>query len=168
MGHSMGGYVALAYIELYPSEISQIILLNSTTVADSATRLENRRRALQLIPKNPESFIAMAIRNLFAPSNRQKFETQIDLLKDEALTFPLEGILAAVRGMMQRPDRSNILKNFKGTKLIITATDDPIVPISEIKEVAIFTNSELKKVPGGHMSLTENYAEILKIVHFIE
>ena len=35
VGHSMGGYVALAYAELYPESMRALVLLNSTSNADS-------------------------------------------------------------------------------------------------------------------------------------
>ncbi|NNK55641.1 MAG: alpha/beta fold hydrolase, partial [Flavobacteriaceae bacterium] len=63
IGHSMGGYVALAYLEKHPETVRQCILLNSTTYADSADRKINRERALKLIPDNKELFINVSINN---------------------------------------------------------------------------------------------------------
>ena len=65
IGHSMGGYVALAYAELYEKEAEKLILLNSTPQADSEERKENRDRSIEIVGKVPEAYISMAIGNLF-------------------------------------------------------------------------------------------------------
>ncbi len=117
VGHSMGGYVALAFTELFPEKVKKLFLLNSTPVADSEERKENRDRALAIIDKNPEAYISMAIGNLFADSSREAFSAEIETMKREAFSFPVEGIKAAIKGMRDRKDRTLILKNFKGGKI---------------------------------------------------
>ena len=54
LGHSMGGYVALAFGELFPKKLDKLILLNSSPTPDSASRKENRDRALIIIDKNKD------------------------------------------------------------------------------------------------------------------
>lgn len=167
-GHSMGGYVALAYTELFEAEVSTLVLLNSTPAEDSVERKENRERALTVIEKNPRAFIGMAITNLFTEGSREKYASEIDTLKKEAFQFPLEGIIAAIKGMKIRKDRTSILKQFGKDKIMICATKDPIVPFSVSEIWAKFCDTELKKVSGGHMSHIENKDEIVKMLHFIE
>lgn len=168
LGHSMGGYVALAYLELFPSEIDTLILLNSTSAADSEERKSNRERALELIPKNFKMFVSMAISNLFAENSKKAYSKEIKAMQNEAMKFPIEGITATIRGMKERKDRTAVLTNFKGSKYIISAKEDPIIAVSEINDLAIATNSTLKIIDGGHISLIENYPEIENIMHFIE
>ena len=69
LGHSMGGYVGLAYVEIYPTSVKNLILLNSTPAADSKERKINRTRALRLIDKNSVVFLSMAIQNLFSEND---------------------------------------------------------------------------------------------------
>ena len=52
IGHSMGGYVALAFADLYPNSIKGLVLLNSTAKADSAERKKNRDRAIVAVKQN--------------------------------------------------------------------------------------------------------------------
>ncbi|PKA82761.1 pimeloyl-ACP methyl ester carboxylesterase [Ulvibacter sp. MAR_2010_11] len=168
VGHSMGGYVALAYAELYTKEIRSLVLLNSTPAEDSPERKENRTRALEVIEKNRKAFISMAIANLFAEGSQTKYASEIKQLKKEALAFPPEGITAAVKGMRDRKDRTSVLKQFKKNKLMVCATEDPIIPFEVVAVWAKFCETPLKKVKGGHMSHIENKSEIQKILHFIE
>lgn len=167
IGHSMGGYVALAYAELHEKEVEKLILLNSTSAADSEERKENRDRSLDIVDKVPEAYISMAIGNLFAESSREKFGSEIEALKKEAYAFPIEGIQAAIRGMRDRKDRTEILKNFKKAKYMVLAKEDPILPLLESKKLAEDSNVEVKIIDGGHMSLIENLSSIVEYLHFI-
>jgi pimeloyl-ACP methyl ester carboxylesterase len=167
MGHSMGGYVALAYAELFPEKVERLILLNSTPTADSEERKENRDRALKVIDQNPQAYISMAIGNLFTETSREKFASEIEILKREAYTFPVEGIKAAIKGMRNRKDRTEVLKNFKKEKYMILAKEDPILPILEAKKIAEQCGCSLKIIEGGHMSLIENWDFVAEYLLFI-
>ena len=56
LGHSMGGYVSLAFAEKYPEKISGIVLLNSTPEADSEEKRINRDKAARLVSKNKMAY----------------------------------------------------------------------------------------------------------------
>ncbi|HLA56688.1 MAG TPA: alpha/beta fold hydrolase, partial [Flavobacterium sp.] len=60
-GHSMGGYVALAYAELYPEFMKGLALVNSTSKADSAERKENRDRAIKAVKQNYTNFVRLSV-----------------------------------------------------------------------------------------------------------
>ncbi len=167
IGHSMGGYVTLAYAEIYPHKIEKIILLNSTSAADSEERKENRNRSLKAIDQNPNAYISMAIGNLFAESSRDKFAAEIEILKNEAYSFPVEGIKATIKGMRDRKDRTEVLKNFNNGKYMILAKEDPILPVLEAKKLAEQCGCSVKIIEGGHMSLTENWDRVTKHLLFI-
>jgi len=168
IGHSMGGYVALAFTELFEASVDKLVLLNSTSASDSPERKLNRERALDLIPQNPIVFINMAIRNLFAERSRTRYSEEIKQLQTDALGFPVAGIMAAIRGMKIRKDRTAVLKNFKGDKIIICGKEDPIVPINESRRLGKTTNSTVIILDGGHVLLAENRTEIVQIMLFIE
>lgn len=167
VGHSMGGYVALAFAEKYEQKTERLVLLNSTTAEDSAERKRNRQRALKVISENKKTFINMAINNLFVEGSREHYTSEIAYLKKEAFTFPTEGITAAIRGMKDRKDRTWVLENFRREKYIICGVEDPIVPVSASEEIALTTSSKLIILQGGHMSWLESRNEIAKILHFI-
>ncbi|MDC8002622.1 alpha/beta hydrolase [Aureisphaera galaxeae] len=168
VGHSMGGYIALALAEKHTTLINHLVLLNSTTFADSADRKKQRDRALRFIEADKDTIVSMAISNLFYPEVRNTYASEIKKLKEEALQFPTEGIMAAIRGMKDRKDRTDVFKNFPGEKTIVCGSKDPVVPLSVSKEMAKATGVTLKILDGSHMSWIENRSEIVKIVHFIE
>ncbi len=168
IGHSMGGYVALAFAEKHTEMCTELVLLNSTPKADSAERKENRDRAIVLVKKHKDAFLSMAIANLFAEKNKEKFTVEIEAIKKEALKMKTQGIIAALEGMKIRKDRTQLLKNLNIPKTIIAGTRDPIMPIEDIKKVATQCYCTLISLDGGHMSIIENRDEMLNNMHFIE
>jgi len=168
MGHSMGGYVALAFAERHPEMCTEIVLLNSTPKGDSTERKENRARAIALVKKNKDAFLSMAISHLFAEKNKSKFSAEIESLKKEALKMKTQGIIAALEGMKVRKDRTRLLKKLTVPKTIIAGTLDPIMPLDDLEKIALNCNCQFIKWEGGHMSTIENRVEMLKFMHFIE
>ncbi|PHS67438.1 MAG: alpha/beta hydrolase [Flavobacterium sp.] len=168
IGHSMGGYISLAFAEKYPDKINKLVLLNSSSEADSEERKINRNRAIKVIENNSEIFIKMGIAALFTEERQGKFQHLIEKLSEEAFKFPVEGIIASIEGMKIRKDRTSVLKNFKGEKYMISGVEDPIIPITNSEKVVSLTNTKLYKVQSGHMSINENIDEIVKIMYFID
>lgn len=168
VGHSMGGYVALALAEKYPDVILNLVLLNSSPLQDSPDRKLNRNRALKIIDQNKNAFISMAISNLFTPRELQTFQLQIAQLKEAAYTLSIDGIKAAIVGMRDRIDRTSVLKNFNGKKLLICGEDDAIMDMEDAIKISEETHCTLFKIKSGHMSWLTNSDEIIKILHFIE
>lgn len=168
LGHSMGGYVALAYAEKYPTKLSHLILLNSTAQADTPERIANRNRALEFMKKERMGFIASAIPQLFTEASCLQYKNEIKQLIKEAYSFPKQGIMANIRGMRDRKDRIAVLKQLDRPKMLICGENDPIVPIQHSKKLASTTKTPIEILAGSHMSWLENPLQIVKIVHFIE
>jgi len=168
IGHSMGGYVCLALAETNSEKINKLVLLNSSASEDNQERKESRNRVLRIIKTNREAFISMAITNLFAEESRAQHKKTIATLKGDALKFPPEGIVAAIKGMKTRKDRTAVLKGLENKAYFIYGAQDPIVPLSEIESITKNTNATLFKVEGGHMSWTESYVKINYFLHLID
>ena len=164
IGHSMGAYVGLAYCEIYPTSTKNLILLNSTTAADSPQRKINRERALRLMDKSSVLFLTMAIQNLFTKDSKEKYASEIEKMKNDVLSLPIEGIKAAISGMKNRKDRTSVLKNFQGEKMMICGLYDPIIPYTVSTIQANETFTPIIKLNGGHMGMIENFNEIVEIV----
>ena len=163
IGHSMGGYIGLAFIEANIKKVEDLILLNSTSHSDSPERKINRNRALKVIEKSHAPYVQMAVNNLFTESSHNKYKKEIDMMKSEALTFNIEGIKASIKGMRDRKDRKNVLKSFRNKKTLVSGIHDPLLSFEASKEEALQTNSHFISLSGGHMSLIENTEEVLNI-----
>ena len=65
-GHSMGGYTALAFAELYSENVSGLCLFNSTSHADSEEKKKEREKVIQLVKREHKHYVAEVITSLFA------------------------------------------------------------------------------------------------------
>jgi pimeloyl-ACP methyl ester carboxylesterase len=164
VGHSMGGYVGLAFADVFTENLKALVLLNSTARADSHEKKQNRSRAIQFVKTDYESFIRLSIANLFNPENRETFATEIENTKIEALKTPLQGIIASLEGMKARPNREFLLQNTTFEKLLILGKKDPILNYIETSNQVENSNTELITLPDGHMSHIENFDELLEIL----
>ncbi|MEL1245215.1 alpha/beta hydrolase [Flavobacterium sp. DGU11] len=164
MGHSMGGYVALAFAELYPEMVKGIVLQNSTSRADSEERKANRTRAIKAVKQNYEGFVRLSIANLFSEENREKFAVEIDALRNEALKTPLQGIVAALEGMKVRKDREVILHFAPYPVLLVLGKKDQSLIYDEHADQIEGTDKKLVTYPYGHMSHIESRDKLLKEV----
>lgn len=162
VGHSMGGYVALAFAELYPEFLKGMVLLNSTSRADSAERKTNRDRAIKAVKQNYSNFVRLSIANLFSEDNRERLADAIENVKLEALKTPLQGIVASLEGMKIRKDREVILHFAPYPILLILGKKDPVLNYAESLEQIENTKVQLLTFPDGHMSTIENRQALLK------
>ncbi len=164
IGHSMGGYIALALAKLNPEVISQLVLMNSTSLVDSPERLLNRDRAIKMIKQNKETFIKMAIPNLFAVESMQKYKSAILALKDEALAMSTQGIIAALEGMKVRANTVEILQKATFPILFIAGTKDTVLNYEDLVLETANTKVEFRSLDTGHMSHITNTTELLTLL----
>jgi pimeloyl-ACP methyl ester carboxylesterase len=163
VGHSMGGYVALAFAELYPDNVKGVFLLNSTSRADSDERKINRDRAIKAVKQNYTNFVRISISNLFSEDNREVLAKEIEKVKLEALKTPLQGIVASLEGMKIRKDREVLLHFAPYPIQVVLGEKDGVLIYDDTRDQIEGTKVELTTFPDGHMSHIENEKE-LKIV----
>ncbi|MBZ4037338.1 alpha/beta hydrolase [Flavobacterium sp. 17A] len=163
LGHSMGGYVGLAFAELYPQKIQKLVLQNSTSKEDSPEKKLNRTRAIKAVKQNYITFITLAISNLFSENNRERLAEEIEKARIEALKTPLQGIVASLEGMKIRKDREWLLQENRFPVLLVLGKKDPVLNYEESLAQIEDTTAELVSFEDGHMSHIEN-KEALKAI----
>lgn len=164
IGHSMGGYVGLAFAELYPHTIEKLVLLNSTSKEDSDEKKLNRTRAIKAVKQNYTNFVSLAIANLFSESNRTRLAGEIEIIKQQALKTPLQGIVASLEGMKLRSDRNNVIQANLFPVLLILGKKDPVLIYEEAILQIQDTTAELISFEDGHMSHIENKEQLKPIL----
>jgi pimeloyl-ACP methyl ester carboxylesterase len=163
VGHSMGGYVALAFAEKYTSNVKGICLMNSTTQEDTEERKEIRKRASKMAKKNLHPLIKMSVANLFTLQSKAKFATAIEKMAYDASTISVRGYIAANEGMRLRKNQEETFTKVN-KRLIITGKQDTILPLENIQKEAERTSTVLKELSNGHMSHIEDKDEIINIL----
>jgi len=169
VGHSMGGYVSLAFAELYLEKIQKLVLLNSTSKEDNAEKKLNRTRAIKAVKQNYVNFVSLAISNLFSENNRTRLETEIEKVKEQALKTPLQGVVASLEGMKIRKDRETFLQKNLFPVLLVLGKQDPVLNYEESIAQIEDTTAELVSFDDGHMSHIENKEELkIKLAEFFQ
>jgi len=160
IGHSMGGYVALAFAELYPKNVKGLCLMNSTATSDDIEKIINRNRGISAVKKYAKTFIKLAIPSLFSKENVIRFQTDIENITKEALQMSQQGIIAAIEGMKIRNDRSIILKISDFPILMIISKQDPALNFNSLIDQTNNTKVHTVIFNDGHMSHIENTEEL--------
>lgn len=167
-GHSMGGYVSLELLKNFPMILKSILLINSTPLEDSVEKKKIRERSIDLVGKNKEAFISMAISNLYPEESKIKFASEIQDLKSRAMDMEVGNVQAALAGMKIRPNYIEHLKTFSGQKTIVAGKKDPILKSDELAEIAKKCNCEFHLLERGHNSYLEDMNNLRTIMHFID
>lgn len=151
LGHSMGGYVSLAFAENYPQFLKSLTLFFSTYFPDDEEKKEQRRKSFRIILENFRAYVSAGIPNLFNPNEKDILEGKIELAKEIALSTKPEGALACVKGMIERPDRTRVIQDLEAKILIIAGKHDGAVKTDLlIKNIPDKTNIKSYVLDCGH------------------
>ena len=156
VGHSLGGYIALAFAEKHPQKVKGLCLMNATSNEDTSERKALRVRANKMITSNFRNMVRMSFANLFGPKSKTIFKKEIELAVFEALQTPMQGYIAAQEGMQLRANRNHVLTENSFKKLLIIGKKDPVLDFETSLNEAKKTNSAIVVFQNGHMPHIEN------------
>lgn len=158
VGHSMGGYVALAFCACYPEQLDGLVLLSSTPNPDTEAKRENRRREIALVRAGKKDALArVAPEAGFAEQNRRRLRSYIDDLTECVHITEDDGIVALLGGMMERADQNEMLRKSAVPQLFILGKKDGYIPVEVAEEIV--ANHPQAQVAwleeSGHMGFIE-------------
>lgn len=156
VGHSMGGYVALAFAKAYPALTTGVFLLNSTPHADSDERKQLRKHGIEVAYKNYTALVSMSVSNLFSKESNNKYVQEIEATKTEALKTPLKGYIACQEGMMLREDLTTFWKKTPIKKAMVLGSRDTLIKATALKHEFKSDDVKITVVNSGHMSHIED------------
>lgn len=164
VGHSMGGYTALAFAELYPENVCGLCLFNSTSYADSEDKKKERDKVIRLVKKEHKHYVAEVVTGLFAPDNLPKLKTEVDKVKRIAVLTTKQSIINSLEGMKERKSRDLILKFAEYPVLFVVGKKDSVINYE-----TMYSQMALCKHPfvlmleeAGHMCFYEAAKETQK------
>lgn len=136
-GASMGGYAALAFLQLAGNRVDGLVLANTRAGADSPEARANRRNMLALLDREGPSGVAREMMpKLLGKTTRESnpgIEANVRrLIKQQS---PI-GIRSAIQRMMHRPDSTPLLARTKLPALVITGDEDELIPVDESRGMA--------------------------------
>ncbi len=165
VGHSMGGYVALAVAELFPENLRGLCLFHSSAFADSDEKKLDRDKASEVAKKHPRQFVKAFEANLFANPD----DPNIKKLQALTINTSARGIVAALQGMKMRPSREIVLKFAPYPVLFIFGRIDKVIDWEKIQpQTEIPPHSQVITLENvAHMGFYEEPKKSLRAVrHF--
>lgn len=164
IGHSLGGYVALAMAGKDPSSLSGLGLFHSTAFADSEEKKSNRDKTIDFVGKfGVAPFVETFVPGLF----HQKDNPAINFVREMALATPLETLINYSKAMRDRPSREEFLKGFQGNVLVAAGMFDSMIPFSVLQQVSkLAPNTMFQPLENtGHMGMFESPVDSLNGFH---
>lgn len=158
IGHSMGGYTALAFAEKYPGMLLGLGMFHSHPYADSEEKKEARCRSIQFVKDQGHVvFVKQLIPGLFAPAFAKSQSFTLSRLIHAASTYPAAGIIGGLEAMIARPARSALLASALYPVLFIIGEEDQAIPadqrLSQTLLPCVASVHVLERV--GHMGMLE-------------
>jgi pimeloyl-ACP methyl ester carboxylesterase len=166
-GHSLGGYVSLAFLELYPEKLIGYCLFHSHPLADTMEALQKREREILLVNAGKKFLMYPEnVKKMYADVNLEKFSAELERSKKIASGIRAEGIVAVLKGMMARPSRLSLMEKGVVPCLWILGSMDNYVPCEAIqKKVNLPENAELIILRNsGHLGFIEEEDRALEVL----
>lgn len=166
-GHSLGGYVILALLEMFPDRLSGYCLFHSHPLDDTLEARTKREREILLV-RAGKKFLMYPnnISNMFAEENLTKFANELKHLKDNAARIPDAGIIAVLNGMMSRPSRVKLMEEGKVPCLWILGKKDKYISSDTVlSRVMLPPNAQVVLLENsGHLGFIEEEDKSLEIL----
>ena len=161
-GLSMGGYVALAFYKQFPSRVRALILADTRAQADTEEGKQTRdEQAEKALAEGMAGIADAMLPKLLTPDTVSKRPEIVKRVRDMMLKTKPEGTAAALRGMAQRDDQTQLLPQISSPALIIVGADDAITPVADSEKMhnAIAGSRFVVLENAGHVSNLERTEE---------
>jgi 3-oxoadipate enol-lactonase len=156
-GHSLGGYVSLAFAEKYPERLLTLGLVHSTSYPDSEVAQANRLKAADSIRMNGiVPFVDELIPKLFAENHRLSMPGQLQKALEIGYGTSAAGAAGCALGMRERPDRTGVLENLDLPVLLLAGELDAVIPPEKRFPVAKGNVAALTLEGVAHMGMVED------------
>jgi pimeloyl-ACP methyl ester carboxylesterase len=167
IGHSMGGYVSMAFAEKYSAMLNGLCLFHSSALPDTDEKKDNRNKTIEFVEKHGvEKFMQSFVEPLFFADNREKLRSKIVLMKKIGTATPKESIVGGLAAMRDRPNKTEVLKKANYPVLFIFGKEDGAVPMDKALEQCHLPDNSMVYFLGqtGHMGMFERTYETRKAI----
>jgi len=158
IGHSMGGYITLAFAEKYPERLSSFGLFHSTAFPDTEEKKVTRRKGIDFIREHGAfEFLKTSTPNLFSPHTNERSPELVNDFIQSLAGFKSEPLIAYYEAMIHRPDRIAVLKNSNVPVLFVMGEHDVAAPMQDVlKQCHLPSRSFIHILhQSGHLGMLE-------------
>lgn len=167
VGHSLGGYITMAFAELFPQRLAGLGLFHSTAFGDTAFKSEKRSKAMDFVREFGMSpYIKEFVPSLFYAKNFERLQERINSQIEIGVATDAESMIAYANAMNIRPDRSETLRDFSGKVLLIIGKKDASIPLEESQRLIALREdaSSLVLKKAAHMGMFEKTEKTIAIL----
>jgi len=162
-GHSLGGYITLAFAEKYSSILNGFSLVHSTAFPDSEEAKKGRIANSEKVQhEGIKSLIDGLVPKLFSPENVE--EDHIKVVKEIGYLTTPQGAISALTAMKDRIDRNPVLEATSLPVLLIAGEQDQIIPAEKTFSVSRDNIKQGLIKNSGHMSMYENPIDLISVM----
>ena len=158
IGHSMGGYITLAFAEAYADRLNSFGLFHSSAYEDTDEKKQTRKKGMEFISKNGAfEFLKTATPNLYSPFTKENNPALIEEHIESTRHFRDEALIRYYQAMINRPDRTHVLKETKIPVLFVLGRHDNAIPFQDVlKQSYLPAVSQVEFLEkSGHMGMRE-------------
>jgi pimeloyl-ACP methyl ester carboxylesterase len=155
-GHSMGGYVALAFAKLYPDRISGLGLVSTQTLADPPDRKEGRYKTAADVAEKGIRGVVEAMASKFTSDEKIQNASREIMQGQQPAAY-----IGALKAMAERLDTSSLLATVEYPVVIVHGEKDSLIPVERAREAkSLAPHAHLVELPGvGHLPMMEAVKE---------
>ena len=163
-GHSMGGYVALAFARAYPNRVRGLGMISSQVLADPPERKEGRYKTAKDVAEKGISVVVDSMTTKLSSDVRVQLFVRDVMQRQKPM-----GVIGSLKAMAERPDSSDLFKSFKFPIVIVHGDVDALIPVERGREMkAALPSAHYVEVKGtGHMSMMENPKAVAEALRFL-
>lgn len=158
IGHSMGGYITLAFAEQYPQALNAFGLFHSTAYGDTEEKKATRRKGIEFIKKNGAfEFLKTSIPTLYSDVTKKHQPKLIEQQIEASHDFSATALVRYYEAMMARPDRVHVLKASALPVLFLLGREDAAIPLKDGLEQCYLPDQSFTSIleNSGHMGMRE-------------
>ena len=161
-GLSMGGYIALNAMEIFPKRFSALILCDTNCIADTPEAKEKRMKSIENIQeKGLEQYASDSVKTLFAPESFVTNKEKIEVIKEIIMETAVPTISKTLVALTKRKETCTNLNRISIPVLIVVGKEDRITPPDAARMMQKSIKGSILKIieHAGHLSNIENSYE---------
>jgi pimeloyl-ACP methyl ester carboxylesterase len=165
VGHSMGGYIALAFAREFASKVAGLGLVSTQVAADTPERKTARQATARQVMMDGVESVADGMTPKLSPDARVQNQVREVIARQRPL-----GLSVALDAMAGRLDSTDVLRSIKVPVVIVHGDADELIPVDRAREMkSLVPAAHYLELPGGgHLPMMENAPAVAEALRFLD
>jgi pimeloyl-ACP methyl ester carboxylesterase len=167
VGHSMGGYIGLEFLEHFESTLNHFVMLNSHIYTDSDERSTNRTKTIGFLQKyGSKLYVKESFRTLFSPVFAVNHSEIVAKMMENAHTYPVQTLINSCQAMIERKNHEQTIQNVSIPIHFLMGEIDSLIPVDEYRKMTELNPLSKTYIleKGGHMGMHENTEDVIDYI----